>query len=149
MQGVFEDTELGYELVECHHLVLFDPSELCTHYSVEHLIEIDEAIVDLDAHLEDDALYVHLTCNILNIHVHQHAFGEPSEKVAYILDLHTHALVTARIMFPRPSEVLEVDLESGQRVVNLDVVFGELLDDDQDEQIEHNMRYDQDEGHEE
>lgn len=44
---------------------------------------------------------------------------------------------------------MEVFFKSCKWVVILDVVLGELLDDDKHEQVEHDMRDDEDEGHEE
>lgn len=58
--GKLEDTELSDKFVENHDLVLFDAAELGAHHAIEHLIEVDEAVVYLNAHLENHTLYVHL-----------------------------------------------------------------------------------------
>ena len=74
---------------------------------------------------------------------------EPLEKVVDMLNLHAQALVTAGIVAPGLLERLEVQLKPLQGIVLLDVEFLELLDDDKDEEIEHDVRYNQDEGQEE
>mmetsp|Transcript_20790 Transcript_20790/g.25428 ORF Transcript_20790/g.25428 Transcript_20790/m.25428 type:complete len:284 (+) Transcript_20790:522-1373(+) len=56
-----EDAELGDKFVENHHTIELDAAKLRTHHPVEHLVEIDEPVVHLDAHLEDDAVHVHLS----------------------------------------------------------------------------------------
>ena len=74
---------------------------------------------------------------------------EPLEKVVDMLNLHAQALVTAGIVAPGLLERLEVQLKPLQGIVLLDVEFLELLDDDKDEEIEHDVRYNKDEGQEE
>jgi len=78
-----------------------------------------------------------------------HAFGESLKEGADVLDFHAHALVAAGIVAPGLLEVLEVLLEARQRVVLLNKVLAELLDDDQHEQVQHDMRHHQDERQEE
>ena len=64
-----KDAELGDELVKYHDFVLLDTTELGSHYTVKHLVEEDEAIVDLDSHLEDDALYILILTILFNFHL--------------------------------------------------------------------------------
>ena len=52
-------------------------------------------------------------------------------------------------MAPGLFEPLKVRFESHPRIVSIDVVLRELLDDHEYEQIEHNVRDDEDEGQEE
>jgi len=112
VQGVLQNTELGHELIERHNLILLDPTELSSHDSVKHLIEVDETIVDLDPHLEDDALDIRRACGIIKFHIHQHARREPLEKAVDILDLEALALVAARVVAPRLFKTIEVFLEA-------------------------------------
>lgn len=47
---------------------------------------------------------------------------------------------------PRFNEVFIVVLEAGERVVFNDVVLGEVLDDDEDKEVEHDVADHHDEG---
>ncbi len=69
LQIFFQDTELSYQLIKQHDFVKLDSDKLSTHHTIQHLIEVDEAFVDLDSHLEYDALNIHLASRIFNLHL--------------------------------------------------------------------------------
>ena len=58
------DAELSHELIEGHDFVHTDIAELSFHNAVEHLVEVDETVVHIDAHLEDDSLDFSLICSL-------------------------------------------------------------------------------------
>ena len=86
LESELRDAVLGHELIQCHHFVELDLAKLCTHHSIQHLIEVDEAVIDHNSHLEDDSLDLNL-CGRLSI---SDSLTNPGwklhDKVRHILD---------------------------------------------------------------
>ena len=66
-----------------------------------------------------------------------------------MLHFQLDGLISSRSVAPGLFEPLKVRFEPHPRIVSIDVVLRELLDDHEYEQIEHNVRDDEDEGQEE
>ena len=71
---LLEDPELSDEFIQFHDFVLLDTAELSAHHAIQHFIEVDVIIVDLDAHLQNGTLEIKNTRSILNVHLTVHAF---------------------------------------------------------------------------
>ena len=112
---------------------------LSSHDSVEHLVEVDDSIIHIDAHLEDDPIDFLLRSLLTHANFPFHICGELIEELVNILDLHADALVATCEHLPGFLELFEIFLEATQRVILLEIVLVELLDDDKDEQIEHDI----------
>lgn len=124
-------------------------AKLGSHHPIKHLIEVDEAIVHIDAHLDDNALDVEFSGAIGNAHLLTNALRQSVEEVVDVLDFELHALVPTRVVTPSLFEVLKVFFKPCSWVVILNVILGELLNDDQHEQIEHDVSHQKDEAKEE
>ena len=59
--------------------------ELRSHNSVEHLIEVDEALVYVDAHLENHSVDVFLLVIVIHAHVPLHLAGQLLDELRYKL----------------------------------------------------------------
>lgn len=149
LEGELGNAVLGHKLIQRHHFVEFDFAKLGAHHSVKHLIEVDEAIIDHDAHLEDDSLDFNLSWRISIGDSLPDPGREPHKEVGHKLDRNLDYLVASSEQFPRLLEVIKVSLEALQRVVLFNVVLGELLDDHQDEQVQHDVGDEKDEEKEE
>ena len=60
-QGDLGDSELSYKFIDRHHLVKLKVDcchELGPHDTVEHLVEVDEAIVNIDTHFQDNSVQI-------------------------------------------------------------------------------------------
>ena len=71
------------------------------------------------------------------------------EEAVYMTDLDLHALESRRFSLPRLLEPFKVFLKACPWIIFFDVVLAELLNDHQDEQVEHNVSHYKDEGEEE
>ena len=142
LQSLFSQLVLSDELANSHHFVelqVFGCHELRPHNPVKHLVEVDEPIVDIDAHLQHDSVDDCILCLVWNLHLLLHASRQLLEKLRDLLRLDLSALISLCEHLPSLLEVLKVFFEARQRVVVLEVILGELLDDDQDKQVEHNV----------
>ena len=123
--------------------------ELGTHDPVQHLVEVNEAIVDVDSHLENDPVDLLWRRLVTKANHRLHAVRQQVEEVRDVLRFHFDARVPICPLGPSCLEVFKVKLESHQWVVRFEVEFLKLLDDDEDEQVEHDVRDDHDEAEEE
>ena len=140
---------LSHKLVQGHNFIELNLAILCSHHAIEHFIEVDEAIVNIDSHLDDCSVNIHFFGILANIHLLQHAIRQLSEEQVDLLHFQLDGLISSRSVAPGLFEPLKVRFEPHPRIVSIDVVLRELLDDHEYEQIEHNVRDDEDEGQEE
>ena len=126
-----------------------DLAILCTHHSIQHFIEVNEAIIDIYTHFEDNALNILLRGFFTQIHVLMHRWRKTAEKAVNMTDLYLHALESRRISLPCCFETFKVFFKAGQWIIILNVVLAELLNDHQNKEVEHNVSHDKDEGEEE
>ena len=140
------DGELGAQLGDLHVLVDLEVAVLATHRTVQQLVEVDEAVLVADAHLQQVLLDLCLVVEVL-------PEAERLVLVALVLlaelleEIEQHLLLDAlaAVLLPGESdphfhEALQVLLELDDHVLLGQVVLLELLDDDQDEQVEHDVR---------
>ena len=82
----------GHNLAELKALVCY---ELRSHDSVEHLVEVDEALIYVDAHLENHPVDVFLLVIVIHAHVLLHLAGQLLDEIRYILwlDFHTQVVL--------------------------------------------------------
>lgn len=135
--------ELSHEFSDDHQSIHFGlrvSDILSSHNSVEHLVEVDKSVIHINAHLENDSVdLLFLRIVFFDTNLPPHFSGELIEELVDILDLHADALVGTSEEFPGVLEVDKVILKARQRVVGGQIVLIELLDDDKDEQIEHDL----------
>ena len=118
---------------------------LIAHQPIEQLVELDEAILCLDAHPQDLLLHDVLAC----ASAATERWPELLEEVEQVLlSDHTAAIPGfAQLCVPLPC--LPVHLQGGpeldERTVLPEVESLELLDDDQDEEVQHDMGHKHDE----
>jgi len=140
LESFYVDLELGTKLEDLHLLVDLHVTVLSSHASVKKLVEIDEGIVTLDTHLQDLLLQLLVINKILIKSKVSLLLTQLSEEVTELGLLHLDApvLLLGQI-FPDIHELLQVILEEGDHVLFGQVVLLELLDDNQDEQVKHDM----------
>ena len=149
LQSELHDPELSHELVQGHHFVESDAAELRPHDPVQHFIEVNKAIVNLDAYLDNDALHIQLPGSLHDSHLLGHALWQTSKEVIDVLHLHFHALIPSSVVAPCLFEVLEIFLETLPWIVFLNIVLLKLLDNDENEQVQHNVSHQKNEREEE
>jgi len=147
LHGQHGDVVLIFELDDLHPLGELELAVLFTHAPVEQLVEVDIALVRLDAHLEDVLLELSIVVlfstepktRVLGANVSQLS-EEPGELV--LLD-HDAVIPVLSKPLPHLEEGGQVRLELGDLVVLLQVVLLELLDNDQNEKVEHDVSTEQ------
>ena len=139
------NSELSPELRNLHILVDLEVAILASHSSVKQLIEINKAILISNTHLQKVFLDFSLTIEILPepkrlILVALVPFTELLEEIEKHLLLDPLApVLLLRELNPHLHEALQVLLELDNHVLLGEVVQLELLDDNQDKQIEHDV----------
>mmetsp|Transcript_7183 Transcript_7183/g.12110 ORF Transcript_7183/g.12110 Transcript_7183/m.12110 type:complete len:397 (+) Transcript_7183:210-1400(+) len=146
------DAVLGPQLEDLHLLVDLHVPVLAPHAAVEQLVEVDVAVVTLDRHLEQLLLELSVLVVLLveaqtGLLVPEVAQSSEELGELVLLDLEAVVAVLSELL-PNLHEGLLVVLEKSDHVLLGQVVLFELLDDDQDEQVEHHVRADQHEDHE-
>ena len=112
-------------------------------------MEVDEAIVDVDAHLEYSSIDLFIRCINREAHALSHFTWELIYEFRDFIWLHFLTLIKHWEILPGSLKVLKIVLESLQRVVFFQVIFLELLDNDQDEEVKHHVGHKHDENYEE
>lgn len=142
------DLELSTQLEDLHLLVDLEVAVLAAHATIEELIEVDEAVVTLDTHLEK--LLFELTI-IVELFSEPQAclfvpfFSEFPEEFLQLLLLDLEALVSILSKyFPSLHKVRLIFFEKGDHVLCGQIIFFELLDDDQNKQVKHDMAANED-----
>ena len=105
-------------------------------------MEVDEAVIDVDAHLENSSIDFFVRGEEREAHFLSHFAREEHNEFGDFLRLHLRTLVGAREILPSRLKVLKISLKSLQTVVIFEVVLLELLNDDEDEKIEHDIAHD-------
>ena len=137
-QSLLSKLELSDKLADGEDFVelqVFGGHELSAHYPVQHLVEVDKAIINIDTHLKDDSIDDGIFGLIRDLHLLLHPARQFLEEGWDLLGLDLGALVSLSEYLPRAFEVFKVFLEARQGVVIFEIILGELLDDDQDEQV--------------
>ena len=145
--------ELSHEFSDYHQSIHFGlrmSDILSSHNSVEHLVEVDKSVIHIDAHLENDSVDLLFLCIVFfDTNLPPHFSGELIKELVDVLDLHADTLVGTSEEFPGVLKVHKVIFEARERVVCGQIVLIELLDDDKDEEIEHDLANNHIEGEEE
>lgn len=145
-KGDFCDLELSDKLLHSHYFVEFEVDgcdKLGPHHSIKHLVEVDEAVVHTDAHLEDDPVDFILAGGISDTEQSLHSRGKLAEHLRDVLHLDLDTLISiCGGLLPGNFEVVKVVFETREWVVILQVVLAELLDNDQNEKVEHDVGHD-------
>ena len=144
---------LRHKLLHCHHLVELEVDVghvLLVHDSVEHFVEEDKAVVrDGQLHLEDDLVDLTDIGVIENSKFTPHAVRQLLQETWHVLWLDFGALVALSLLLPSFHEIFIINLKARQRVVVLDIVPCKVLNDDENEQVQHDIGDDHDESEEE
>ena len=136
------DTELSDKFTHSHDFIEFEIDcchELSSHDSVKHLIEENEAIIDIDAHLENSSIDFLIFSAIADSHFLAHSTWQLLKELMERLRLNLNTLVSIGEILPGFLKVIEVFFETFQWVIAFKVILGKLLDDNQDEEVEHYM----------
>ena len=96
-------------------------------------MEVDEAIIYVDAHLQNDPVDLFLASELTDSDPYPHSIRQELEEVWDMLGFHFNAGVSVREGAPGRLESFEINLEALKRVILLQVVLLELLQDYQDE----------------
>ena len=131
--------------MESHLFVLFDAAKLSSHNAIKHFIKVNMTVINLNAHLQDDTLYVQEASAVLDVHLDAHAPWQTLDETANVLHLEARELVPLSIVAPSLLKVVKVLLETGKRIIIFDVVLAELLNNHEDEKVQHDVSHDQDE----
>ena len=91
--------------------------KLSTHHSIEHLMEVDEAIIDVDAHLKHSSIDIFIICKSREAHVFSHFTWKLHDEIRDFIRFHFHTLIKHREILPSVLKVLKVVLKSLQTVV--------------------------------
>lgn len=138
------DTELSDKFTHSHDFIEFEIDcchELSSHDSVKHLIEENEAIIDIDAHLENSSIDFLIFSAIADSHFLAHSTWQLLKELMERLRLNLNTLVSIGEILPGFLKVIEVFFETFQWVIAFKVILGKLLDDNQDEEVEHNITH--------
>jgi len=138
-----EDLELRSELKNLHSLVDFHVSVLLSHTSVEQFVEIDIANIGIDGHFE----YLFLKLSIVVVFFTETKtvilvteIAQPPEKACELIFFDFVAFVSVLSqLFPDLHEAGKIILEFGNHVFFGKIILFELLDDNQNEKIEHDV----------
>ena len=126
LKSEFCDLVLCRQLIHSHHPAESEAPachELSTHDSIEHLMEVDKAIVDVDAHLEYSSINLFVRCKYGEAHIFSHFARKLLNEIRDLLWLHFHTLIKPREMLPSILKVLKVVLKSLQTVVFFQVIL--------------------------
>jgi hypothetical protein len=139
---------LRSQLKRLHLFADFVVTVFPSHATIEQFIEIDEPILTFDAHFEDlffQVAFVEVLAAESKTRFFVSLFTELSEEVEqlFLLDLEAFVPILS-IQLPHVHEIDHIDLEQGNHVFFWQVVLFELLNDDEDEQIEHDVGTNQD-----
>jgi len=137
--------KLSSQLEYLHFLINLHVPVLSPHAPVEHLVEVDIAVITLDGHSKEVFLQISI---IVVFFTEAHSLIDDSKRPEktddlILLDFEAFVLVLSELL-PDFHERNEVDFELTQHVVICQVVLFELLDDNQDEQVEHDVGANQD-----
>ena len=119
------------------------------HDTIQHLVKVYEAVVHIDSHLEDNPVVVRLLEVLFEPKAGLHLVRQLPKEGRHMLGLHFDALVAVCEVLPGTFERLEILLEDGERIDFVQIVLLELHDDDQDEEVEHDIADQHDENQEE
>ena len=132
-----------------HPFVDLHVSVLAAHAPIEHFIEVYVTALRLDSHPQN--IFLELTIIILLICEAQRVilsaqFPEETSKLV-LLDLYATIPILGKLP-PHLHESLEIVFELAQHVFLRQIVLLKLLDDDQNEKVEHNVRANDDQSRE-
>ena len=85
---------LGHQLLNCHDFVEFQANsghKLSSHDTVEHLVEVDKPIVDVDAHLQNNPVDFFLPGDFTHANPRLHPGRQCHEELWNLLGLHLDA----------------------------------------------------------
>ena len=139
------DRKLCSELKDLHFLIDLHVSILSSHAPVEHLVEENVTIVTFDTHFKK--LFFELTIVILFI-AEPKCFvnlAQLSEEVSqtFFLDLETLIFILSQL-FPYFHEADRIIFKPSKHIVIWEIVLFKLLNNNQNEKIEHHMRTNKD-----
>lgn len=113
--SLLRNFKLSDELADSHHFVEFEVSgghKLSTHNPVQHLVEVDESIIDIDAHLEHDPVNYGVSGSIWDLHFESHSCGQLFEEGRDLFSLDLYTLVSPCHLNPRFTEGIKVLFEA-------------------------------------
>ena len=116
LQNDLSDLELRHKLRNGHNLVELEfacGDILSAHDAIEHLVEVDESIIDIDAHLQNDPVKV-LGLRILDTQFTLHVLRKFVNEILQLVCFKLRALVALCQIFPAILEIGKVILEPHQ-----------------------------------
>ena len=143
---------LGHQLLNRHDFVEFQANsghKLGSHDTVEHLVEVDKPIVNVDTHLQNNPIDFFLPSDLVDANPRLHPGRQRLEELWNLLGLHLDARVLIRKLGPGLFEAFKVYIKLFERAIRIQVILLELLDDDKNEEIQHDVGNDHVESQEE
>ena len=144
LESQFKDTVLSLQFEFFHLRADLAVAISASHAPIKQLVEVNIAVIALDAHLEH--LFLQFTHFVVVSSETERclsvlALSERPEKLRQLLflDLQTSILLLSLVL-PTFHETVKIPLESHKHVVFWQVVSLELLNDDENEEIEHYVR---------
>jgi hypothetical protein len=139
-----EDLELGFKLDNLHFLVELEVAVNSPHASVEQLVEINPALLRPNSHLQHrllELLYLSLSLNsgIISLDFHTHGNRHFPEELDQLTLLHLDAVELVSDLDPTLVESVEMACEGLDGVIILHIVRFELLDNNQDKEVKHDV----------
>ena len=113
--GLLRYFKLGDELADSHHFVEFEvpgSHKLSTHNPVQHLVEVDESIINIDAHLEHNSVNYGVSGSIWDLHFESHTYRQLFEEGRDLFSLDLNTLVSHCHLNPRFTKGIKVLLEA-------------------------------------
>jgi len=138
-----ENLELRSQLKDLHLLVDFHVSVLLSHASVEQLVEIDIANIGIDGHFE----HLFLKLSIVEVFFTETKtvilvteIAKPPEKACELILFDFVAFVSVLSqLFPDLHKAGKIILKFGNHVFFWKIILFKLLDNNQNEKIEHDV----------
>ena len=134
LHGEVEELELRDQFSNLHLLVQLEVYILVPHQSIEQLIEVDVAFFALNIQLEDSLLELALL-EVSEANRGRHRLHEVKDEAI----LEFEAAISRSELHPHFMYHSEVLVEARKWTILVQVQFLKLLDDNQDEQVQHHV----------
>ena len=96
-------------------------------------MEVNESFFDIDAHFENDSVYLFVWSRLTHANSHLHPVRQLLKEIRNVLWFHLRARVLVSEFGPGLLEIFEVFFETLQWVAFIKVILLKLLDNDKDE----------------
>jgi hypothetical protein len=139
-----KDLELCFKLNDLHFLVEFEVTMNSSHASVEKLIEVNPAFLRSNAHLKNRLFeFTQFLDSVspvfISSHFHTHRNRHITEEVNKLSFLHLDAVEFVSSSYPTLVEHIKVLSKNLDRVIFSYIVSLELLNNNQDEKVKHDV----------